>query len=206
MYNLIQIKTSISKMDVIFIVAGVIYKMHPYNKPENMDKIIDAINDLFIEYGNDYIDVDFKEFIEKLKNKLFDTLEFRQLNISKALKDAGVKDTNDERNKGITFISRYTNINTDNFRYNDFTDLDACISNIRNGLNHLTNIDSCFLCKYAKEYGSTGPGNDICKTCINNPNFTNRRIPHPIALQSHPIALKPQKDWTDEEKKKYKLE
>lgn len=161
--------------------------MHPYNKPENIDKIIDAINDLFIEYGDNYIFVDFKEFIEKLKSKLFDTLEFRQLNISKALKDAGVKDTNDERNKGIMFTSRYTNTNTDDFRYNDFIDLDACISNIRYYLKCLTDMDDCFLCKYAKEYGSTKPGDNICKTCINNPNFANRRI-------SHPMALKPKKD------------
>ena len=40
------------------------------------------------------------------------------------------------------------------------------------------------------------PGTEICNTCICNPAFKYKR-------ESHPMSLKPRKDWTEEEKKLY---
>ena len=42
------------------------------------------------------------------------------------------------------------------------------------------------------------PGDDRCATCICNTNIRYRR-------ETHPMALKPKKDWTPEEIEKYEL-
>ena len=96
---------------------------------------------------------------------------------------------------------------------------------LRNGMTHIKNIlsrsntentnydfkiglhrmynggqfdEDCFLCKYTKEYGSMEPGDPRCDTCICNPNVKYKR-------ETHPMALKPKKDWTEEEKAKYSI-
>ena len=188
--------------------AGVIYSMHPYHKPENFDKIIDALlkrldtkaetykgkklTFIMLEYES------INDFKKKLKEFLFEIKEFRQLNISKKLKDAGVEDIDDKRNSGIVFSTRY-DINTEDDRYKDFIDLDACVQNIVRSIDRITQFDEdCFLCKYAKEYGSMEPADPRCDTCICNPNVTYKR-------ETHPMALKPRKDWTEEEKDKYSI-
>ena len=201
-------KFRVSNSQLIEAFAGVIYGMHPYHKPENFDKIMDALlkrldtkaetykgkklTFIMLEYES--ID----DFKKKLKEFLFEIKEFRQLNISKKLKDAGVEDIDDERNSGIKFSSRFDR-DTEDERYTDFIDLDACIQNIVFSVNRIIQFDEdCFLCKYTKEYGSMEPGDPRCDTCICNPNVTYKR-------ETHPMALKPRKDWTEEEKAKYSI-
>ena len=201
-------KFRVSNSTLIEAFTGVIYRMHPYNKPENFDKIIDALlkyldskaethngrklTFILLEYES------INDFEKKLREFLFGIKEFRQLNISKKLKDAGVEDINDDRNKGIKFSDRYS-VETENERYTDFIDLDACVQNIALAVNRIIQFDEdCFLCKYAKEYGSMEPGDPRCDTCICNPNVKYKR-------ETHPIALKPRKNWTKEEKDKYDI-
>lgn len=197
----------ISNNEIIQSVCGVIYRSHPYHKPENIDKIVDK----FLNYYRNYDDggsknnrfklLEFKscdDFYKWLKDFLLDIKEFRQLNISKRLKEKGVDDIDDKRNKGIRFIDRYT-IEDEDSAYDDFIDLDACIRNIYNDIiNNIEKDSDCFLCKYAKEYGSMEPGDEICKSCSCNPNITYKGVPHPM-------SIKPKKQWTEEEKEKYKL-
>ena len=201
-------KFIVTNRQIIQAIAGTIYAMHPYHNPENFDKIMDALlkhlntkaethkdkklTFIILEYES--ID----DFKKKLKEFLFEIKEFRQLNISKKLKDAGVEDIDDERNSGIKFSTRY-DVNTEDERYTDFVDLDACVQNIVFSVDRIIQFDEdCFLCKYAKEYGSMEPGDPRCDTCICNPNVKYKR-------ESHPMALKPKKDWTEEEKAKYSI-
>ena len=110
-------KFRVTNSQLIEAFAGVIYRMHPYHKPENFDKIMDALlkhldtkaetykgkklTFIMLEYES------INDFKKKLKEFLFEIKEFRQLNISKKLKDAGVEDINDDRNSGIKFSTRY---------------------------------------------------------------------------------------------------
>ena len=201
-------KFRVTNSQIIEAFTGVIYGMHPYHKPENFDKIMDTLlkrldtkaathkgkklTFIMLEYES------INDFEKKLKEFLFKIKEFRQLNISKKLKDAGVEDIDDERNSGIKFSSRFDR-DTEDERYTDFVDLDACIRNIVISVNRIIQFDEdCFLCKYAKEYGSMEPGDPRCDTCICNPNVKYKR-------ETHPMALKPKKDWTEEEKAKYSI-
>ena len=198
----------ISNRDVINGVAGVLYEMHPYNKPEGIDVIIDAINKWFEEndtHGRTnsvYHSIkfkDIKEFYTWLKDFLKGIKEFKDYNISRKLKDAGVKDADDERNQGFRVTDRYT-VETKDSRYSDFIDLDAAINIICNQIINLEKLgDDCFLCKYAKEYGSMEPGDERCKTCLCNEEISYKREPHPM-------SLKPHNQWTEEEKEKYGLD
>ena len=198
----------ISNKEVIGTVAGIIYRMHPYHNPENINVIITKIIEYFDnnvkekEKDNTFKLLSFKdwnEFTMWIKEFLMGIKEFRQLNISKKLKDAGVDDIDDDRNKGI-HITTIHSVQTNDSRYSDFVDLDACIQNIVNELATLKeSSDDCFLCLYAKEYGSMEPANEICETCICNPKIKYNRVPHPM-------SLKPRKDWTEEEKIKYNLD
>lgn len=182
--------------------------MHPYHKPEGIDVIVDKINEHYSnlddgrgkDCANKFIDYNsIDDFKNKLRELLFSIKEFTQLNISKALKDKGVKDFNDKRNIGFQVVDRYTKDTVDT-RYYDFIDLDACFQNIiYQIITYKEHDDDCFLCKYAKYYGSIEPGNEICNICICNPNFKYNREPHPM-------SIKPHNEWTEEEKKKYKLD
>lgn len=198
----------VTNKQLIQAVTGTIYAMHPYHKPENFDKIMDAILkflDSKAEVHNSkkltFITLEYEsinEFKNKLREFLFKIKEFRQLNISKRLKDAGVEDIDDDRNKGIRVSDRYS-VETEDERYTDFIDLDACVRNIVFNVDRIIQFDEdCFLCKYAKEYGSMEPGDPRCDTCICNPNVKYKR-------ESHPMSLKPKKDWTEEEKAKYSI-
>lgn len=201
-------KFRVSNSQLIEAFTGVIYRMHPYHKPENFDKLIDVLlkrldtkaeihkgkklTFILLEYES------INDFKKKLKEFLFEIKEFRQLNISKKLKDAGVEDIDDKRNSGIKVSTSY-DVNTEDERYTDFVDLDACIQNIVFSVDRIIQFDEdCFLCKYAKEYGSMEPGDLRCDTCICNPNVKYKR-------ESHPMSLKPKKDWTEEEKAKYSI-
>ena len=195
----------ISNKELIKCVTGVIYRMHPYHKPEGIDVIVDKIQEEFKNKndGKDYtflivrFDED-KEFETWLKNLLMGIKEFTDYNISRKLKDAGVKDANDERNGGFKFVDRYT-VEKEDSRYSDFIDLDAGVRNIICEVYSSIDSDSdCFLCKYAKEYGSMEPGDERCKLCLCNPKIRNMREPHPM-------SLKPKNQWTEEEKKLYNI-
>lgn len=201
-------KAFISNKQIIGSTSGIIYRMHPYHNPEGMHTIINSLIDEMnkLPYkGNPKSTFKLYEFeswdaFEKwLHDVLFNILEFRQLNISKKLKDAGVIDTNDERNKGFRFTSAY-DIETDDSRYTDFIDLDACVRNIVREIDMLDRLDGdCFLCTYAKEYGSMEPSDcDKCKTCSINPKYTYNR-------ENHPMSIKPKNEWTEEEKELYKI-
>lgn len=115
------------------------------------------------------------------------------------MKDEGIKDIDDERNSGIRFVDRYT-VETQDERYTDFIDLYACVRNIVRQIDVIQQMnEDCSLCKYAKEYGSMEPSEcEQCKNCLCNPKIRYNR-------ETHPMALKPKKDWTEEEKEKHKL-
>ena len=139
----------------------------------------------------------FRDFENWLKNILEQVPEYHELNVSRKLKEQGVHDGEPE-NMGFRFTSIY-DVETQDSRYTDFIDLDALIQNICVEIDRLQQMDEdCFLCKYAKEYGSMEPGDERCSTCICNPNIKYRR-------EKHPMSIKPKKDWTQEEIEKYSL-
>lgn len=119
--------------------------------------------------------------------------EFEALNESRKSKDGKGKDPD------IVFTSRYDSSKLET-RYTDFIDLDVCTGNITNYVISLAEESDCFLCLYAKSYGSTKHSNsEICSKCTINPDFSNN-------YKIHPLALKPRNKWTDEEKKMYGLD
>lgn len=200
-------KIIISNKEIIRSVAGNIYRLHPYHMPEGIDKIMGHlvktldetpdnrghINKSFklFEFNN------FRDFENWLKNILEQVPEYHELNVSRKLKEQGVHDGEPE-NMGFRFTSIY-DVETQDSRYTDFIDLDALIQNICVEIDRLQQMDEdCFLCKYAKEYGSMEPGDERCSTCICNPNIKYRR-------EKHPMSIKPKKDWTQEEIEKYSL-
>lgn len=202
-------KIRISNREIISSVAGTIYEMHPYKCPENMDKIMSGV----VSYYDEKIDscghkgdnfkifdyIDSNSLLNELDTLLKSIKEFRQLNISKKLKDDGVDDIDDDRNGGFSFTDRYTIENKDS-RYSDFIDLDACIRNIVNEiLNKRKQSEDCMFCKFAIEYGSFEPSEcNECKNCSLNPKLKFNRI-------SHPMSLKPRNQWTKEEIEKYNI-
>lgn len=199
-------KIRISNKQIIGAVAGNIYRMHPYHMPEGIDKIMQHLNDILDSLPdsagvvNDTFKLfdfnSFREFENWLKNILEQVPEYHDLNVSRQLKEKGVK-AGDPENSGMRFTSRYTQETLDD-RYTDFIDLGALTRNICVEIDRLQQMDDCFLCKYAKSYGSMEPGDDRCATCICNPNIRYRR-------ETHPMALKPKNDWTPEEIEKYEL-
>ena len=198
---------NISNKEIIGAVAGNIYRMHPYHMPEGIDKIIGHLVKTLDEMPDCYGHIkesfkifefnDFKEFEKWLQNILEQVPEYNELNVSRELKEKGVH-YNDPENSGFKFTSRY-DVETQDSRYSDFIDLDALIGNICWDIDKLQQVnDDCFLCKYAKEYGSMEPGDERCSTCICNPDIKYKR-------ESHPMSIKPRKDWTQEEIEKYNL-
>lgn len=199
-----MIRTTNSK--IVKAIAGTIVEMHPYHNPENMDKIMSHVvttldKHYFIKYKrkDNFQIFRFKDrdelysFIQELLN----IKEFRELNISKYLKDQGVNNADDERNS-ISYLTSIHDRKSIEFREYDFIDLDACIQNITSELIDISEESECFLCKYAEYYGSSNPSkdNEVCKLCCNNPNYKNNQ-------EFHPMARKPHNEWTDEEKEKY---
>ena len=197
----------ITNKEIIKSVAGVIYQMHPYHLPEGIDKIMShlvktidempdsdgVVNSTFKLFRFE----DYKELEAWLKNILEQVPEYLELNVSRKLKEKNIK-AGDVENQGIMFTSRYDS-STLSTRYDDFIDLYALIRNIIIDIRITReNSDDCFLCKYAKEYGSMEPGNEVCNTCLCNPKCKYKREPHPM-------SLKPKKDWTEEEKELYNL-
>ena len=200
-------KIRISNKEIIGSVAGNIYRMHPYHMPEGIDKIMGYLNKIIDETPDCSGTVDntfklfefdnFKEFKNWLKEILEQIPEYHELNVSRKLKEQGVK-ADDPENSGFAFTSRYDTSGLAT-RYTDFIDLDALIGNICVEIDRLQQMgEDCFLCKYAKKYGSMEPGDERCVNCICNPKIRYYR-------ETHPMALKPKKDWTPEEIEQYKL-
>ena len=199
----------ISNKEIIGAVAGNIYSMHPYHMPEGIDKIIGHLVKTLDETPDCYGHIkerfkifefnDFKDFEKWIQHILEQVPEYHELNVSRYLKEKGIK-ADDNENSGFKFVSRYTEETLDD-RYTDFIDLDALIRNISLDIDRLQQMnEDCFLCKYAKEYGSMEPSDsDKCKKCMCNPNIRYER-------ETHPMALKPKKEWTEEEKIKYNLD
>ena len=195
----------ISNKAIINGVAGTIYEMHPYHGSIEVSNIISQLSDYLDSltdccgHKNGTFKIfqfnDWETFDCWISDFLFSLEDYKLLNVSKKLREQGV--TEDD---GITFTSRYDEDKLDS-RYSDFIDLDACIRNICNQIQRTEEYnEDCFLCKYAKEYGSTECSeSEKCNFCLLNPKF---KFNH----ETHPIALKPRKDWTEDEKKQYKLD
>lgn len=193
---------SISNRNFIQAIAGTIYAMHPYHLPEDMDVIMKQVRDKLdaMPDCNNTIDDTFKLFrftdwkdIHTFVKDLVYCKEFEALNESRKSKDGKGKDPD------IVFTSRYDSSKLET-RYTDFIDLDACTRNITNCVINMAEESDCFLCLYAKCYGSTQHSDsEICNKCTVNPNFSNN-------YKIHPLALKPYNEWTDEEKKMYGLD
>lgn len=198
MYNTI----SISNINFIQAIAGTIYAMHPYHLPEDIDVIMKQVRDKLdaMPDCNNTIDNTFKLFrftdwedVHKFVKDLVYCKEFEALNESRKSKNGKSKDPD------IVFTSRYDSSKLET-RYTDFIDLDACTGNITAYVINLAEESDCFLCLYAKCYGSTEHSNsEICSKCTINPDFNNN-------YKIHPLALKPRNKWTDEEKKMYGLD
>lgn len=193
---------SISNINFIQAIAGTIYAMHPYHLPEDIDVIMKQVRDKLdaMPDCNNVIDDTFKLFrftdwkdVHKFIKDLVYCKEFEALNESRKSKDGKGKDPD------IVFTSRYDSSKLKT-RYTDFIDLDACTRNITDYVISLAEESDCFLCLYAKCYGSTEHSNsEICSKCIINSDFSNN-------YKIHPLALKPHNKWTDEEKKMYGLD
>lgn len=193
---------SISNGNFIQAIAGTIYAMHPYHLPEDIDVIMKQVRDKLdaMPDCNNTIDNTFKLFrftnwedVHKFVKDLVYCKEFEALNESRKSKDGKGKDPD------IVFTSRYDSSKLET-RYTDFIDLDVCTGNITNYVISLAEESDCFLCLYAKSYGSTKHSNsEICSKCTINPDFSNN-------YKIHPLALKPHNKWTDEEKKMYGLD
>lgn len=200
-------KVRISNKEIIGAVAGNIYRMHPYHMPEGIDKIMEYLNKVIDETPDcsGIVDDTFKlfefdnftEFKTWLKEILEQVPEYHELNVSRKLKEQGIK-ADDPENSGFVFTSRYdaSGLAT---RYTDFIDLGALIGNICMEIDRMQQMnEDCFLCKYAERYGSMEPGDERCANCICNPKIRYCR-------ETHPMALKPKKDWTPEEIEQYSL-
>lgn len=195
-------RINVSGRNLINAIAGVIYEMHPYHLPEDIEIIMKQVRDKIdsIPDCNNRIDDTFKLFrfykweeVHAFVKDLVYCKEFEALNESKRSKDNKGKDPS------IVFSSRYDSSKLET-RYTDFIDLEACTRNITNQVIMLSDDDDCFLCNYSKEYGSCKPSDsDICSLCNINPNLKNNYI-------LHPMAIKPYSEWTEEEKKKYHLD
>ena len=145
-----------SNRDLLEAFCGCVYGAHPYHLPENMDKILDHL-DKFAWANKDGEGIqdfclfkfdDAKQFRKAFSEWMMNCLEYRQLNISRKLKDEGVVDIDDERNRGFGFCSTYDKV-TEDSKYRDFIDLDALADNVTNRL--LDIVDShcrCWDCKH----------------------------------------------------------
>lgn len=192
----------ISNGNFIQAIAGTIYAMHPYHLPEDINVIMKQVRDKLdaMPDCNNTIDNTFKLFrftdwedVHKFVKDLIYCKEFEALNESRKSKDGKGEDPD------IVFVSRYDSSKLET-RYTDFIDLDVCTGNITNYVISLSEESDCFLCLYAKRYGSTEHSNsEICSKCTINPDFSNN-------YKTHPLALKPRNKWTDEEKKMYGLD
>ena len=196
----------ISNKAIISAVAGNIYRMHPYHMPEGIDKIMEHLVSTLDKMDNEYGCVEtgykvfrwesFNHFEKWLDEVLRQVPEYHELNVSRERKDK-------RASKFVRVIKRLFGSRekiAHSKRYTDFIDLYALIQNVACDIDALQQMnEDCFLCKYAKEYGSTEPSEcEKCNNCLANPKIKLNR-------ETHPMALKPRNQWTEEEKKKYTI-
>lgn len=183
----------LNRRRVTAIIIGIIYEMAPGRKPRSIGKIVDHIvMALNTPNEHNFFEItkcpthfslgyysDPKQIKEMVKYAL-DCKEFIQLNISNIKWRNGQREPDEE----IVFTDRYSDepeVDT------DFIDLDACIGNITCAIQYDADSEGeCFLCKYAKKYGSSDPSDSkVCATCANNPNYGFHRVAHPMSLVPH---------------------
>lgn len=115
--------------------VGVIYAMHPYHKPKDIDDIVEHIimsmREVAVYKSNNYCQVELDE------NNVYDFVDkclkgcqaFRNLNLSQAEIDKGISVDDEKREKWVIGgASDGSHLK----EYYDFIDLDACIRNIVN--------------------------------------------------------------------------
>ena len=157
----------VTNFDFLEVFAGIVYHMHPYHHPDGMDEMLEVL-DQFCWFKSKFDGIedvcsfnvedvrDFrKEFGQWMRDK---SKAYRQLNISRRLRDLGVDDIDDERNQGYRFETAYDK-RTDDSRYVDFVDLDALEQNI---ICRLEEIDlsngGCSFCRHRES-------NSKCSNC-----------------------------------------
>lgn len=200
----------LKKRSFIKSAIGIIYEMAPNHKPRNIDKIVEEISEkLDSIIGKEYVlNIEEKDFYKIVKDILYSSKSFCQLNIPQSRWDKGVRDPFSKENSGISFVSVGHDDDgipctvTHTKDYYDFIDLGAAVGNIDGDLRLNEQIsEDCFLCKYAEEYQSTKPSDcDICKNCICNPKLKYNREIHPIALL--PRNSKEYQDFMKQEEEK----
>lgn len=170
-------------------IVKTIYEMAPGFKPRNIDKIINNLikklntTDTRNKFGVTKVPTHFA--IARLESNK----ELRDL-ITYALDQDKVKELNISNNE-----HKSGNIQTDKVVFvtetsdepdidDDFIDLAALAQNsFIEVIMQEQMREDCFLCKFAKEYSSTEPSDcDECKHCVLNPDYSYKRITHPIAL------------------------
>ena len=153
-------KRLINHKTFIQCVAGVIYRMAPYNKPRDFDKIVEHIKDYFWEHSdnslrgidkNDFtcLRIEEDEIYQFIRDCLFGCKEFQNLNLSQEEVDKGILVDDENRPKWVVSgASDGTHLKS----YYEFIDLDACIRNIHMALWQIFTDDDLFeskvfLCK-----------------------------------------------------------
>lgn len=196
-----------TKRSFISSLSGLAYEMAPGFKPRNFDKIIDYVKENFEQFeGFKDWEVKFNGKVWELKNAcknfLMQCQEFRQLNISQKRYDLGQREP--DSGFAVVAVGHDSNgvpcsIMTPE-EYCDFIDLDAFCSNLAGALSFDSEASetSCFLCKFAKSYGSLEPsGCDTCEHCLNNPKNED----YWYKYETHPLAEKNPSEMTEEELK-----
>jgi hypothetical protein len=161
---------SISERSLMFCIAGQLYDQAPARLPRKADTIMQKVREkIRSEFFNDneYYSLrigsdDLYKYVEKL---LKDIPEFRDLNLTQIEFENGIS-VDDENRPKYHFTSRY-DIETSESWKTDFIDLDAFIRNVVNRIWLIQEADQdCFCCIRDGQ-----SNNDLCKSCIVNPDF-----------------------------------
>lgn len=179
----------INRRTFIASIVKTIYEMAPGFKPRNIDKIINNLieklntADIRNKFGVTKVPTHFAiarlETDKELRDLItyaLDQDEVRELNIS----NNNYKNGNIQTD-GAVFV---TETSDEPDIDDDFIDLAALAQNsFIEVIMQEQMREDCFLCKFAKEYSSTEPSDcDECKHCVLNPDYSYKRITHPIAL------------------------
>lgn len=179
----------INRRTFIASIVKTIYEMAPGFKPRNIDKIINNLieklntADIRNKFGVTKVPTHFAiarlETDKELRDLItyaLDQDEVRELNIS----NNNYKNGNIQTDRAVFVTETSDEPDIDD----DFIDLAALAQNsFIEVIMQEQMREDCFLCKFAKEYSSTEPSDcDECKHCVLNPDYSYKRITHPIAL------------------------
>lgn len=113
-------------------IAFYAYSQCPNRQPRNIDKVMDAVENIIkteFKSMGDFRYLNFEnDFYNYIKEKLMSIPEFVDWNLSQSEKDKGISVDNPTRPQ-FTFVSRYDKTD-ENSWYTDFVDLDAFIQNV----------------------------------------------------------------------------